>query len=178
MLVSRLNLKHGDVLLFQKRKHAGFLPRAIRLITGSKFSHAGIVVDLDGNLVVLEQLIIRHFSLLRSYSLELSSSDVVMAFRPKFEVNSVNIWDLRIRSYGILSLIDELINHGLSNLTFRHWRYRAIFGNKVNIVCSALVAKILELEQNTDWCKDHRLVEPGDLANHPENFELLGEVIF
>ena len=173
-------LMHGDVLLYEYKKRASFLTRCIRLITGNKFIHSSIVRKIDGKLFILEALSSRLHSYVPFYYTYLG--EVIHCFRPKFPIPDVIEKPYFVpETYGFLCVADSLLNHTLGRVTFRKWEYKPFlqqFFNATHTDCSVLVAEMLDLEKNTDWCKFNRVVEPDDFSLHPETFEYLGIVEF
>jgi hypothetical protein len=174
------DLQHGDVLLFNRRQHQSITVRLIRLITGSQFTHCGIVVKVDGQLYVLEQMNERMHSRLDFYYAKLG--ETVVCSRPKFTVDpNVNILDFYRENYGYTNIIDCAINHFMHRITFGKWEFRPILVPRLKaatIICSALVATVLQLDKHATWCKYLGVVEPDDYANHTETFDILGEIEF
>lgn len=175
-------LQAGDALLFQYREHQSVAERGIRLVTGSVFVHIGTVERPrpDVSPIVMEQLSPhRLFEELPLYTGAPQGTEV-HALRPRFPVEPLDPALLVREPYGYLGILDSLLNHGLSRVTLRHWRYRAMLGllTPDRIVCSALAAKRYRLDQHTDWAPDFRVVEPDDYVNHHESFDYLGQVAF
>ena len=180
--ISYTNLQHGDVILFEKRRQRGFLPSAIRLVTGSKYTHVGVVINVGGVKLVLEQLTRRRISLLKFYYTEQENYEFLHVVRPRFGVPLfISPEWFRDRKYGYLGLLDSLVNHS-AGLIDSKWKYKPTFSgmNPKNLDCSGLVATVLNLGCATDWVKVgyESVVEPDDFANHPENFDYLGELVF
>ena len=169
-------LQHGDVLLYVHRKNVGLLVDTIHFVEGSIYTHTSVIMDVDDNKFNLEQHSLRmHSYLPLYYALE---GEEMYCFRPKFIPPSATFDEFNRKSYGILGIIDSLLNH-IIGLVIRNWQYRPLLAKLFNddkIICSALVAKVLDLEHNTKWCKYYQVVEPDDYANHPEDFEPLGLV--
>ena len=171
-------LKHGDVLLFERKRYGGVLPRIIRLITGNKMTHVAIVMEIDNRKFVLEQLTPRTHSYLPFYYA--LTGEIIHCVRPKFTLPAIiNNSDFEREKYGTLAIIDCAINHFIGLFLGKNWEYKRILARlfkSKRLICSALVAKILKLELNADWCHDYHVVEPDDYINHLENFSYLGIV--
>lgn len=174
--INASELKHGDVLLYERKKYIGILPRLIRIIIGNKMTHAGIVMEVDNKKFVLEQLTPRMHSYLPFYYA--LPGEVIHCVRPKFTSPSIVLNKFFEREkYGNLAIIDCAINHFIGLFLSDKWKYRPILAKlfkSKRIICSALVAKILRLELNTNWCNNYRVVEPDDFINHCEDFSYLG----
>ena len=173
-------LQHGDVLIYEHKSHQSFLVRAIRLITGSKFVHAAVVVKVNEELYILEQQQQRMHSRIDFYYAFVG--EVIHCVRPKFEVDTnINILDFYRENYGYINILDCLLNHTVSILTLKHWVFKPIlvklFRTKT-IVCSALVAKVINLFSHAAWCKHITTIEPDDYYNHKETFDYLGIVVW
>lgn len=169
------DLRHGDVLMFEYRRYDKLIPRAIRLVTGSHITHVGIVQEVFGVKVVLEQLSLRTHTLLNFYPR--NSGEKIEVARPNFNVPKVNKYLFIPEKYGYWSIVDCLINHALGQVPFLKWEYRPFFTKwtktrKEN--CSNLVAHALDLSKNVPWCKFPDVVEPDDFYNHTETFTNLG----
>jgi hypothetical protein len=168
------DLQHGDVLAYIHRKNAGLLVDTIHLIEGSDYTHSSVVLEIYNNEFILEQHSLRMHSYLPLYYA--LSGEEIYCFRPRFTPPPATFEEFNRDSYGILGIIDSLLNHTIG-LIIRKWQYRPLLVrlfNNPKIICSALVAKVLDLEHNTKWCKYYQVVEPDDFANHPEDFEPLG----
>lgn len=181
MHIQASQLQVGDALLFEYRVNQTIAERGIRLVTGSKFVHVGTVEQPYPPFapIVMEQMTLRLFEEVALYT-GAPDGTVVHLVRPKFEVEPLDPTLLQRANYGYLGIGDCLLNHGLSALTLRHWRYRAMMGllTPGRIVCSALAAKRYQLWKHTDWCLDWRTVEPDDYYNHSESFDYIGQVAF
>lgn len=176
--MKRSELQHGDVLLYEKRKNQGFLPRAIRLITGSRFTHAGVVQDVEGSLVILEQVSMRIYSFVSLYTLEEKTDEAVYCFRPRFEAPKYQPELFKHKGYGDVAIVDCALNHGIG-LVARNYEYRPLLVSlfkRTAMVCSGLVATALDLKNNTTWCHYPGVTEPDDLSEHPESFVPMGLV--
>jgi hypothetical protein len=173
-------LWHGDVLLYEYKKHSSFFTKGIRLVEGSKFVHAANVRRINGNLFILEALASRTHSYVPFYYIH--SGEVVHCFRPKFPIPDVIEKPYFVpESYGYLCIIDSLFNHLMSVITLRKWRFKPLFQkwfDAAHTDCSVLVAELLDLENTTKWCSSNRVVEPDDFSLHPEDFQYLGIVEF
>jgi hypothetical protein len=173
-------LQHGDVLLFNRRQHQTITERLIRLITGSQYTHCGIVVKVDGQLYVLEQMTERMHSRLDFYYAKLG--EVIVCARPKFEIDqNINILDFYRENYGYTNIIDCALNHLFGRVTFGKWEFKPILVPRIKastIICSALVATVLQLDKHAAWCKYVGVVEPDDYYNHAETFNILGTIDF
>ncbi len=172
----RTHLRHGDVLVYKYRSHQSILVRGIRLVTGSRFVHVGVVVETaDHRKFVLEQLGQRVHIPLENYTGAMGSE--IHVVRPKFPVRPLDPNLMDTTAYGYLGIVDCLINHGLGRV-LTYWDYRPILSRlwSENIICSALVALVLNLEKHAPWCQFYRVMEPDDFVNHPETFTDLGLV--
>ena len=174
------DLKHGDVLLFERRNAQPLIARLIRLSLGSKFTHAAVVLEVDNKLYVLEQQLERMHSILDFYYP--FTGEIIHCVRPKFSVSKDLSALLFYREdYGYLNILDCALNHLLHRVTFKKWVFKPIlvkhFKTK-NIVCSALVARAIRLTENTSWCKDETLVEPNTFMEHPDDLEYLGPIVW
>lgn len=178
MTIAASRLQHGDVLLYEHRKHVNFFRLGIRLITGSRFTHCGVIqqdMSNPNNFFVLEQLTERTHSWLPFYYAE--DGEVIHVVRPVFTPPILNSEHFQRKPYGYLSIIDCLINHFLGRITFGKWIYKVILAKKsTNIVCSSVVGKVLDLPNNVSWCTDIKLLEPDDYFNHWKDFQYLGEI--
>ena len=171
------DLKHGDVLLFDWQAHQTFYERAIRLITGSRFVHCGVVQEVilienengkpyAGFLFVLEQLQER-----RCEPVELYRPDpqcVIICMRPKFQPLSFNAFNVNHDGYNYWAIADSLINHALHRLTLKRWQFRTMLTKQKPDLrdCSQLVALVLG---DKEW----QTCEPDDFVND-QHFDNLG----
>ena len=173
-------LRHGDVLLFDWRAHQTFYERAIRLITGSRFVHCGVVQQprlVVGNpygppgqtcefLVVLEQL-----QECRCEPVELYRPDIqcaIICMRPKFQPLPFDPANVNHDGYNYWAIADSLINHALHRLTLKRWQFRPMLTKlKPDLRdCSQLVALVLG---DKEW----QTCEPDDFFND-QHFDNLG----
>lgn len=170
------DLKHGDVLLYQWKKHGNFFVRAIRLITGSKIVHSGIVIEKDGDKFIVEAMGYRMHSYVPLY--HAYHGEVIYCVRPKFPIPYMPDTLFERRRYGYLNIVDCLVNHflGLFNSKHVYTPYCAHYFKNTNLMCSALVAKALKLPENTKWCNYIEVVEPDDYWNHNETFTRMGVI--
>ena len=179
--ISSHALQHGDVLLYNDRlRHSSFYVDGIHLITGAKYEHSAIIWEENHCRYVLEQLELRTHTLLKYY--HPLPYERIWAFRPTFDIpHQWSQYWFQQAKYGYSTVTDCLINHLLGRLTLNHWRYRPLtrkFWQSDRIDCSGLVAEMLELTENTDWCEYPSTIEPGTFALHPESFTELGEVVW
>ena len=176
VVINVSELKHGDVLLYEHKKYIGILPRLIRIIIGNKITHAGIIMEVDNRKFVLEQLTPRTHSYLPFYYA--LPGEVIHCARPKFMIPAIIQNSIFEREkYGNLAIIDCAINHFIGLFLGDKYKYKPILARlfkSERIICSALVAKILRLDLNTNWCNNYRVVEPDDFINHCEDFSYLG----
>lgn len=173
------DLKHGDVLLFERRNHQGFLVWAIRVITGSEYTHAAVIQVLpSGERVILEQLTERTHSLANLYYNNPYKEERIHVFRPRWEIPAVkDTKDFTRYPYGVCGILDCAINHTMGILTLYNWSFRPILARLFktqNLICSALVAKRIDLQKHVDWAEHIECVEPDDYGNHPSAFDSLG----
>jgi hypothetical protein len=178
-MIKSSDLMHGDVLLYKHNlRKSSFIVKCIHLITGADVEHASIIWEVDRNKYVLEQLPERTHSLLKFYY-ELPGEDII-AVRPLFPIPDQDDKEMfRRENYGYSSIIDCLLNHAMGRITFGHWKYRPIirkYYQKELINCSGLVALMLKLTENVEWCKYPSVVEPGTILSHGESFIWLGPV--
>ena len=167
-------LLHGDVLCYTHKNNPSFIQRCIRLIEGNQIIHCSIVRKVDGKMFILEALNERIHSYVPFYTVE--PNEEICCFRPSFSIPQVeeSIYFKR-EPYGYACILDSLFNHTLSLVTHKRWKFRPMFNSKY-LDCSALVAKMLDLENNTNWCDSYLIVEPDDFATHPEHFTYMGVV--
>jgi hypothetical protein len=129
---------------------------------------------------ILEALASRTHSYVPYYYTHLG--EVIHCFRPKFPIPDVVERPYFVpETYGILCIFDSLINHFLSVVTLRHWKFKPFlqkFFDATHTDCSILVAEMLDLEINAEWCTSNRIIEPDDFSLHPETFEYIGTVEF
>ena len=170
------DLRHGDVLLYEHKRNQSLFVRGIRLITGSKFSHVGIVQDVSYTKLILEQLSEREYSDFHFYKPDVG--EVIHIVRPRFPVPPTDSRLINHQGYGHWGIVDCLINHALGRLLFGKWTYRPMLSllKPDNIICSALVATVLRLNFSAPWCSYLQVVEPDDYYNHAETFQYLGIV--
>jgi len=170
------DLMHGDVLLYERKKNISFMVRGIRFVTGNKFTHSGFIVEVEGNKYVINQLNRREKTHLSIY--EPLPGEVIHCVRPTFAIPPQDEDELlNRRTYGYLSIIDCLINHGLCRISFGKWSYRPLLKRLFNtktVICSTMVADALNLKKNTQWCRYHEVVEPDDYANYANDFMYVG----
>ncbi len=81
-MVNKYDLRVGDIILFSGK---GFIARAIQLFQGRRWNHAGLIVDVWGQLFVLEAVAKGVVLNTIEDSLDLNS-DNVMVMRPNFKV--------------------------------------------------------------------------------------------
>ena len=172
-----MKLQPGDVLLHKDRTPS-FGARGIRLITGSKYTHCSLVLP-DGS--ILEQGLKRriHFGLKAYCKKTLTQGESLELARPKFEPRFNYAYVTTGDFYGWNCIVDALINHGLgrvADLFGCHYTYKPWLSRFWGLDCSALVASASRLDECVAWCYENRIVEPDDFANHPESYELLGEL--
>lgn len=174
-LIPRTGLRHGDVLTYEYRSHQSILVRGIRLVTGSRCVHVGVVVSYQGILYVLEQLPKRSMIPLSQYSGALGSE--IHAVRPKFAVQRLDHSLVDTTAYGYMGIVDCLINHALGRI-LTYWDYRPMLSTiwPQNVICSALVAIVLDLPKHAKWCQFPAVSEPDDYVNHTETFDYLGKI--
>lgn len=175
-MIKRQDLQHGDVLLFVRHKHSSLLVKMIRLITGSQFTHAAIVLEVDQKKFVLEQENERMHSYLPFYYA--FKDEEIYAYRPKFPIPNIVFQEFNRLDYGYLCIIDCAINHllGLFNSKREYKPLLTKLFKSKTVTCSALVAQVLKLTNNVNWCKYVETVEPDDFANHSETFTSLGSI--
>jgi len=166
------------VLLYtHHRTGQSLMVRGIRLVTGSRYVHCAVVQDFGYTKLVLEQLGERTFTDLRLYRDD--AGEHIYVARPAFDPPKPprGAFFQKI-AYGYLGIVDCLINHAICRLSWGKWVYRPMLGRLTprNIICSTLVAQVLDLSRNTTWCKCPAVVEPDDYYNHRESFSFLGEV--
>jgi hypothetical protein len=167
-------LKHGDVLLYEFKTNQSLFVKSIRFATKSQFSHTAVIQDVGSEQVLLEQLKVRTQSILSMYTL--ISGEVIHVMRPRFTVPSAQKVLFDQKPYGILGILDCALNH-LIGLVIRTWQHRPMLAKlfkSANVVCSAAVALVDDLKNNTKWCLHPECVEPDDYYNHQEDFEYLG----
>ena len=171
-------LLHGDVLLYEHRKKANFITKAIRLVTGSQYVHCGIVLEIDRKKYILEQMTERMHSYTPLYYN--FDGEVIHCVRPTFAIPEINEYKVCQRyNYGYHGIVDCLINHFLGRISFGLWEYKPLLTRLIKTertICSTLVARILDLQNNTKWCKYPEVVEPDDFGNHVEDFVYVGTV--
>jgi hypothetical protein len=178
-MIKSSDLMHGDVLLYKHNlRRSSFIVRGIHFITGADVEHASIIWEVDRIKYVLEQLSERTHSLLKFYY-ELTGEDIIVV-RPLFPIPEQDDKKMfRRENYGYSTIIDSLLNHGMGRISFGYWTYKPIvrkYYEKELTDCSGMVALMLKLTKNTDWCKYPSVVEPGTYLQHPESFLLLGPV--
>lgn len=167
-------LQTGDVLIYEQTKRISFFVRLIRLVIGSKYTHAGIFVGQGKLGGVLEQLWRREFTFISKY--KKAPGEIITVWRPRFPLPTVPYNDIcGADFYGILCLLDDLLQHGLGYIP-GYQRRPLLSKLSHRLTCSALVAKVLQLDKNCPWLSDTRLCEPDDYPAHPETFEYLGEL--
>ena len=177
-MVKAAELQHGDVLLYHHNpRYSNLFVKGIRLVTGSKVQHTAIVWEVDGDKFVLEQLLTRsHFKL--DFYYDFPGEDIVCV-RPLFPIPAQDTKKMfRREDYGISPIVYCMINHFIG-LFVDKWQARPFvhkIWQKKLIDCSGLVALILKLRENTDWCKYPSVVEPGHYLLHPESFMVIGPV--
>jgi hypothetical protein len=167
-------LRTGDVLVYERTTRGPIFARLIRLCTGSEFTHTGIFIGQGKLGGVLEQLYDREFTFINKYKQE--KGERINVWRPRFNIPSIPYQDIcGHQGYGIWCLLDDLLQHGLG--FFKGYKKRPILAKlSTRLTCSALVAKVLQLDKNCDWLCDYRLLEPQHVPAHPETFEFLGEL--
>jgi hypothetical protein len=168
------DLRTGDVLIYEHTSRTPLLVRMIRLITGSQYTHAGVFIGQGRMGGVLEQLYVREFEFISKYKRE--KGEVITVWRPRFELPTILYGEIcGTQIYGVLCILDDLLQHGLGYIP--GYKKRPILARlSTNLTCSALVAKVLQLDRNCDWLSDFRLCEPQHIPAHPETFEYLGEL--
>lgn len=167
-------LQHGDVLLYVHKKHQTILEKLIRLVTGSKMVHSSVVQSTMEGKVILEQLTVRTQSLLDIYPLQ--PGEELYCYRPLFYPPEYKIRNFQQKPYGVLAILDCLLNH-LIGLVIPIWRHKTMLAHwSKNNTCSGLVAVVLNLKDNVDWCPDPRVIEPEDYLKYPHDFQCLGKV--
>jgi|GEM_PF-6710782 len=164
------DLRHGDALLYIETKPT-WIDKGIQVITGSNCIHVSMVLFNN----VFEQVLHRRMVPLNQYSNYLADGEIILALRPKFNI-AINPDEINTSSfYGFTGILDQLMNHLLGRLIPRY-KHTAFLTRIWGLDCSGLVANILNLEHNCDWCHDYRVVEPDDFMNHGESFDYLGRV--
>ena len=172
------DLRHGDIILYEKSKRANLFVRGIRLITGSQFTHVGMVIkDTETNynlgcIIFIEQLAARTISIGEIYTTE--SAEVLHVVRPNFgKPAALSKEFARHKTYGYLCILDALINHfiGLFN---DNYTYRQFVGQwSKNITCSGLVAELLNTS-NYMYFRIPQAVEPNWFIRETNKFTYLG----
>lgn len=160
-------MKHGDVLSVNNGK---LLPRLICLFTGAKRSHAGIIVELCGELFFYDAA--EGGTLLRPLENYLSKPGKDIAvLRPKKPV--LNLWHkckkYSGRPYGFGDLF---IHHPWYIARSKvkeepRWTGRGGHSGDKALVCTELVARIYDLP---NWWR----FTPKDLEDSPD-FDLIRE---
>jgi hypothetical protein len=165
-------LRNGDVLIYEQTKRIPLFVRAIRLATGSRYTHAGTFVGQGRFGGVIEQLWKREFTFITRY--KKVPGEVISVYRPLFEIEmNKDNGDFANHHYGILCLIDDLLQHGLGYLP--NYKRRPILSKlSPRLTCSALMAKILNVPAHCEWLGDYRDCEPQHIPAHPETFEFVG----
>lgn len=175
LIMHKSKLEHGDVLLFAHApEHQSLFVRGIRLVTGSTFVHAGVVVDNGQYKLVLEQLAERTFEPVDYYRPDVGAS--IHVLRPKFDVPPTDPSLINRNGYGYWSIADCLANHLVGLFSKRDYKVRFGKIKPDNVECAGLVAQALGLQDRALWCKDNKVVEPDDYFNHDETFWYLGVV--
>ena len=173
-MMQKSDIKHGDVCLFKRREYQSFFATGIRLITGSEYTHVGIILFINGSPVLFEQLERRIYRFIELYNLE--KYEEVFIVRPKFTVPGTNRDLFKYRKYNYLGIADCLINHTIGLIIPSHKYIPLLSRFTKKTICSQLVADCLDLKNNTDWCKYHEVVEPDDYINHKEDFTFMGQL--
>ena len=165
-------LQDNDVLVYEETKRIPLLVRLIRLSTGSRYTHAGIFIGQGRLGGIMEQLWNREFTFITKY--KKIPGEVISVYRPLFKASvEKDRADFQNHHYGILCILDDLLQHGLGY--FKNYKRRPILSKlSPRLTCSALVAKILQLPQHCDWLGDYRDCEPQNFPAHPETFEFVG----
>jgi len=179
-VINAKDLQHGDVLLFDVNlRGSNLLIKTIRAITRGQFEHGAIIWNINNLPSVLEQQVVRMYSLIVFYSYT-TTGETIYAFRPMFPILEQD--DNMIYSqypYGYSSIFDGLLNNIMQWITFNHWIFRPmlrVLFKSTTFDCFGLVAILLNLTTNTKWCKYPSVVQGQDFVNHPETFIPLGEV--
>lgn len=170
------DLRHGDVLLYERSKRINLYSRVIRLIIGSKVVHVSILQELNGELYVLEQSLSR--SCLHVSFYEALDGEVISCARPKFKAPPTNLKLFKRGRYSYISIFDSLLNHTLNQI-YPKWIFKPLLVRLFKVtkfMCSALVAKALKLDEKFDWAIYPSVVEPDDFVNRIDLFEQLGVV--
>jgi len=139
MKISKEDLKHGDVILYDS--HKTFIEKCIRLVIGSRFTHVGIVQDYHGELVVLEQVTRRKWTPVSTYA----DPGTLHVFRPRFKVQPTDYSLFVNAPYAQALCVDHLINHGIGRI-IPGWRHRKMISRLIQrsrFDCGYLVSTCL-----------------------------------
>lgn len=178
-------LEPGDVLLYERggsSKKTTFFGRLVRLICGSEFTHAALVVaDARGKLWIAEQHIrVRLYdpaellkdpgtiSVYSNPSMSWRFSDALFLAAKQYEGCS----------YGYLSLLDDLLVHLLAKVK-KSYTPKAIFTRSTkHLTCSGLVARVMWLacknrEDIPKFMYQYSVAEPDDFSKAENGFRLV-----
>ena len=143
------DLQVGDVLLYERgAQHGTPLGRLIRLITGSLYTHATIVVqDGNGTLCIAEQE--GHVAVIPVEAYKFKVPDKVSVWRnPNLRWFPRIAWISAISlvgtPYGIANLFEVLVQHLMGRI-IKNWKPEPILlpEDRTYCTCSGLVAKIM-----------------------------------
>ena len=166
----------GDVILFRRGgKQGNLIGRFVRLITGSEFTHCGMVVqDYNGEFFVAEQDNgsghLTHIN--KFYMIRRVKPEQLAVYRRKNifmpQSSFLLVFDALKKGYGYANLFDALINHGIG-LFIEHFRYRPFLSKFTSsYTCAGYIAKqYMELVGGKlpydfpNW----KVAEPDDFAN-------------
>lgn len=180
--MERSELKHGDVLLFERgSKHGTLLGRIIRLLTGSRYTHSAIVLEnRSGERFIAEQS--GHCAMTRLDDFVFHRPEKVTVWRNETlrwngTLAMVVAWTMVNTPYGVGNLFEILFQHTMGRLV-KNWKWKPVFlpEDRKKCTCSGLVAKIMFTGTLNPpaFTRYSTIVEPDDYADH--NFVQVGVI--
>ena len=175
--MERAELRHGDVLLFERgSKHGTLLGRLIRLFTGSRYTHSAIVVEnLNKQKFIVEQDGRVKVTPINDYVFK--RPEKVHAFRTDSlrwnnSLSMLVAWSMVGTKYGVANLFEILFQHLMGRL-YPKWTPVPVFLQNDRRKCtgSGLVAKIMFVSTigevgEMDYLRYSTIVEPDDFSEN------------
>jgi len=162
------NKKIGDIVLFSDDTR--FMSRAISKVTGSRYTHVGIVSKIYKDSVEISEALNQGFVTnlyYDEYLTEQMNERRILILRTRRKLTDVNkyIDEFKGTSYGFLQLLGILI---------RRYTGLSLFENgERQVICSEVVARVLykatngRLDISKIFKKDFEFITPGDIYLTP-----------
>lgn len=157
-------MKVGDIVLF--RKNNTFISKAIAMITGSSYTHVGIIKDVKKDVIVIAEAMTEGFYS-SDYKRKIFEGMIkfgsVLIMRPTKSLKDVvkSIEKYEGRPYAVLDLVAILI--------YAITGHKLCKGSADKLICSEAVARVLydasgkKIDLQKEYDKPYSYITPDDL---------------